>query len=149
MDHTVIKGAEWMLGPETAEGAPQGIYGAQCITCAQESGLVDDDTRPVGAWAIAHTRENPTHRQFLVTTHRHWRVDPTPPTQPPEPTPEPEPTHEPPRLPRSHAKPPRTPRLPPALRLAARRVLAYSGVLYLLGMSLACGAAVALSLATG
>ncbi|WP_431042101.1 hypothetical protein ACQUSR_09410 [Streptomyces sp. P1-3] len=144
MDRTVIKGSEWMLSPETAEGAPQGIYGAQCITCGQESGLVDDDTRPVGVWAIAHTRDSPTHRQFLVTTHRHWRVDPTPTT----PAPGPEPTERRPQLPRAHAKP-RTPRLPPALRLAARRALAYSGVLFLVGMSVTCGAVVALSLATG
>ncbi|WKX69980.1 hypothetical protein [Streptomyces sp. XD-27] len=108
MDHTLIKGAEWMLSPETAEGAPRGIYGAQCLTCAEESGLVDDDTRPVGVWAIAHTRDNPTHRQFLVTTHKHWRVEPVPANHAAEPEPEPEPEPEEPAqtAPSVSAKPP-------------------------------------------
>ncbi|WP_431044281.1 hypothetical protein ACQUSR_21840 [Streptomyces sp. P1-3] len=74
----IIKGAEWVLSPESGEGAPQAIYGVECMTCAQSSGLVDDDPRPVEVWTINHTRAEPTHRQFLVTTQKHWRVDPNP-----------------------------------------------------------------------
>ncbi|MDX6350789.1 MAG: hypothetical protein QOF84_5579, partial [Streptomyces sp.] len=40
---TIITAAEWTLGAETAEGAPQGIFGAQCITCGAEAVPMDDD----------------------------------------------------------------------------------------------------------
>ncbi|WP_431042511.1 hypothetical protein ACQUSR_11695 [Streptomyces sp. P1-3] len=67
----IIKGAEWILSAEMGEGAPHGIYGVECMACAESSGLVDDDPRPVQVWTINHTRSHPTHRQFLVTAQRH------------------------------------------------------------------------------
>ncbi|WKX72115.1 hypothetical protein [Streptomyces sp. XD-27] len=143
MDRTIIKGAEWMMSPETAEGAPQGIYGAQCLACAEESGLVDDDSRPVGVWAIAHTRDHPTHQQFLVRTERHWRVDPTPAVQAGGPAVACE------AAPgaRVHAKP-RPLRLRPAVSSALRRVVAYSGLLFLVGLAVSCGVVIGMTLAT-
>lgn len=76
--HTILKGAEWVLAPETGLGVPDGIYGAQCMLCAEHSGLTDADDRPAMVWSMEHTRAHPDHRQYLVTARRHWRVDPAP-----------------------------------------------------------------------
>lgn len=71
-----LKAPELMLRAETGEGAPKAIYGAECLACTARSGLVDNDPNFVEVWAIEHTRAHSTHRQFLVTTRQHWRVDP-------------------------------------------------------------------------
>ncbi|WP_059008207.1 DUF7848 domain-containing protein [Streptomyces specialis] len=77
MSRVVIKGAEWVLSAERAQGAPDGIYEARCLWCGAESPMVDDDSRPVGMWALDHTRRlGLEHGQFVVTSQRHWRVDP-------------------------------------------------------------------------
>ncbi|WP_326597114.1 DUF7848 domain-containing protein [Streptomyces sp. NBC_01803] len=77
MSHAVIRGAEWVLSAERAEGAPDGIYGAECLWCGEASPLVDNDQKPVGMWALDHAlRLGLDHGQFLVTSQRHWRVDP-------------------------------------------------------------------------
>ncbi|WP_018381915.1 DUF7848 domain-containing protein [Wenjunlia vitaminophila] len=36
----------------------------------------DGDPRSVRAWAIGHTRANPTHRRYLLSTQRRGRVVP-------------------------------------------------------------------------
>ncbi|WP_172639480.1 hypothetical protein [Streptomyces tailanensis] len=36
MKRAIIKAAQWTLGPETAEGAPDGIYSAECMTCGAQ-----------------------------------------------------------------------------------------------------------------
>ncbi|WP_431043745.1 hypothetical protein ACQUSR_18895 [Streptomyces sp. P1-3] len=74
----IAKGADWMLSAETAEGAPEGIFGAQCLRCGDECWL-DDDRRPVEAWMIDHTRTDPAHHQFRFTAERFCRVGPVPP----------------------------------------------------------------------
>ncbi|WP_431042848.1 hypothetical protein ACQUSR_13720 [Streptomyces sp. P1-3] len=75
----IVKGAEWVLSAETAEGAPEGIFGAQCIRCGEEVWM-DNDRRPVQAWMIDHTRGDPAHAQFRFTVERFCRVDPAPAT---------------------------------------------------------------------
>lgn len=56
---------------------PEAIYGVECLTCGEESGLVDDDPKPVEVWALEHARHNGlSHGRFLVTTQKHWRFDP-------------------------------------------------------------------------
>lgn len=65
-----------MLVPEAGEGAPDAIYGLECMQCDASSGLVDNDARPVGVWAVDHTLRDPTHRQYLLTIQKHLRVDP-------------------------------------------------------------------------
>jgi ferric-dicitrate binding protein FerR (iron transport regulator) len=95
--HTILKGSEWVLSAERAPGAPEAIYGAECMTCEAASAWVDNDPKPIGVWAIEHTRHDPEHRQFLVTTQRHWRVDPV------RPAPVPRPRTTPPA--RAHARP--------------------------------------------
>ncbi|WKX71915.1 hypothetical protein [Streptomyces sp. XD-27] len=147
---TIVKGAEWVLSAETAEGAPRGIFGAQCLRCGDECWM-DDDRRPVEAWIIDHTRSDAAHAQFRFTTERFCRVDPAPAAPAPGPTltaaaaPAPAPAaapvstpghgHRPPRA-RAHALP-RTSRSGPAraLRRALARTLArarrYAGPLLL------------------
>ncbi|WP_442811931.1 DUF7848 domain-containing protein [Streptomyces sp. NBC_01803] len=99
MSHAVIRGAEWVLSAERAEGAPDGIYGAECLWCGEASPLVDDDSKPVGMWALDHAlRLGLDHGQFLVTSQRHWRVDPVVPAGGAG-----RPVRE--RLPRAHARP--------------------------------------------
>ncbi|MFJ2199631.1 hypothetical protein [Streptomyces violaceusniger] len=77
MTRTILKGTDLVLSAERAQGAPDGIYHAECMTCPATSGRVDSDPGPVARWAILHTQQQGlNHGQFLVTVERHWRVDP-------------------------------------------------------------------------
>ncbi|MGW1621000.1 DUF7848 domain-containing protein [Streptomyces sp. NPDC002172] len=72
----IIAAAEWTLGAETAEGAPSGIYSAECLTCGAQAQPTDDERLPVEIWALKHTGQNPAHRQFKAMTETFWRVTP-------------------------------------------------------------------------
>lgn len=76
MTRSIIRAAEWTLGAETAEGAPSGIYSAECVTCGAQALPTDNDRLPVEVWALKHTGLNPTHRQYKATTEAFWRVSP-------------------------------------------------------------------------
>lgn len=77
--HVILKGRDVMLCAERAKGAPEASYGAQCLVCEAGSGRVDNNPKPVAVWALEHARHNGlAHGQFLVTTQKHWRVDPLP-----------------------------------------------------------------------
>ncbi|GAB2920256.1 DUF7848 domain-containing protein [Streptomyces mayteni] len=66
-----------MLHAEWAEGAPDRIYQAECMTCPEQSGRVDSNSDPVARWALLHPEnEGLARSQFFVTVERHWRVDP-------------------------------------------------------------------------
>ncbi|WKX70999.1 hypothetical protein [Streptomyces sp. XD-27] len=127
----VTKGADWMLCAETAEGAPEGIFGAQCLRCGDECWW-DDDRRPVDAWMIDHTRTDPAHHQFRFTAERFCRVGPVPPprhgatqvvaTAPTSRLPAGVAAHARPRTPRRTAK---------AVRRALARVGRHAGPLFL------------------
>jgi hypothetical protein len=71
-----FKHAEWTLGPETGEGAPQAIYSAVCMACGAEAPASDNDRDPVEIWALKHTGLNPTHRQYKAMVETYWRVTP-------------------------------------------------------------------------
>uniref|UniRef100_UPI00403FD3D2 DUF7848 domain-containing protein n=1 Tax=Streptomyces sp. TG1A-60 TaxID=3129111 RepID=UPI00403FD3D2 len=43
MTRSIVKAAEWTLGPETAQGATQGIYSAECITCGAQAQPTDNE----------------------------------------------------------------------------------------------------------
>ncbi|SOD62097.1 hypothetical protein SAMN06297387_104267 [Streptomyces zhaozhouensis] len=75
---SVIKAAEWTLSEETAEGAPRAIFGVTCVTCAAESGFVDNEPHPIEMWALRHTSLHTGHRLFRLTTEWFLRVDPAP-----------------------------------------------------------------------
>ncbi|WP_431042403.1 hypothetical protein ACQUSR_11120 [Streptomyces sp. P1-3] len=148
MDHAIIKGAEWVLTPETSEGAPEAIYGAQCVRCGRER-WSDNDPRPIGVWAIDHSRTDPTHCQFLMTTHKHWRVDPNP-SHHTRPSAHFTPPDAPPQLPRTcHARP-RAPRpWLTALRCATTKTVHFAGLAVIVGLSAACGFVIGLIVAMG
>lgn len=75
--HVVRKGAAFVLSAERAPGAPEAMYRVECMTCWAESSWVDNDAKPVEVWALEHARHHGlAHDRFLVTTQRHWRVDP-------------------------------------------------------------------------
>ncbi|MBW8738401.1 MAG: hypothetical protein JF621_15185 [Streptomyces turgidiscabies] len=76
MTRSIIRAAEWTLGAETAEGAPEGIYSAECITCGAQAQPTDNERLPVEVWALKHTGLNPTHRQFKAMVETFWRVTP-------------------------------------------------------------------------
>lgn len=76
MTRSIIKAAEWTLGPETRSGAPDGIYSAVCVTCGAEARPTDNERLPVEVWALRHTGVNPTHRQFKAMAETFWRVTP-------------------------------------------------------------------------
>jgi hypothetical protein len=73
---SIIKAAEWTLGPETDEGAPQAIYSAVCMECGAEAQPTDNEGLPVEAWVLKHTGLNPTHRQYKAMTETYWSVTP-------------------------------------------------------------------------
>jgi hypothetical protein len=73
---SIIKAAEWTLGLETAQGATQGIYSAECLTCGAQAQPTGNKRLPVEVWALKHTGLNPTHRQFKATAETFWRVTP-------------------------------------------------------------------------
>ncbi|MFK0285018.1 hypothetical protein ACIQVL_31760 [Streptomyces sp. NPDC090499] len=72
----LITAAEWTLGAETAEGAPSGIYSAECLTCGAQTQPTGDERLPVEIWALKHTGLNPMHRQFKAVAETFWRVTP-------------------------------------------------------------------------
>lgn len=76
MTRSVIRAAEWTLGQETGEGAPQAIYSAACMTCGEQAPPQDDSREPVEIWALKHTGRNPAHRQYKAMVEAFWRVTP-------------------------------------------------------------------------
>ncbi|MGW0708205.1 DUF7848 domain-containing protein [Streptomyces sp. NPDC002643] len=76
MTRSIIRAAEWTLGPETVEGAPQGVYSAECLTCGARAEPTAHERLPVEVWALKHTGLHPTHRQFKAAAETFWRVTP-------------------------------------------------------------------------
>jgi hypothetical protein len=71
--HTVIRRADWMIGPETAPEAPAIIYEMQCLGCDEVS-QASEEFEEVRGWAFAHVGRNPTHTGFREIIHRFWRA---------------------------------------------------------------------------
>ncbi|MFF3326925.1 hypothetical protein [Streptomyces sp. NPDC002889] len=75
--HTVIAAADWTLGLDTSEGAPQqALHEAQCTTCDESSGATEGRRLPAEVWALKHTGQRPGHRSFRVVQTCFWRVTP-------------------------------------------------------------------------
>ncbi|MFI6248503.1 hypothetical protein [Streptomyces sp. NPDC051016] len=72
----IITATEWTLGAETGEGAPSGVYSAECLTCGAQAQPADNECLPVEVWALKHTGLNPAHRQFKAMAATFWRVTP-------------------------------------------------------------------------
>ncbi|MDT0270678.1 hypothetical protein RM844_30840 [Streptomyces sp. DSM 44915] len=71
---SIVKGADWVLCEERGVGAPEAIYGVECLGCGAASPLFDNDPLPVAVWALQHTQQLPEHTRFLSRIERHWRV---------------------------------------------------------------------------
>ncbi|GAA3853773.1 hypothetical protein [Streptomyces sedi] len=79
----IVRGADRVLIQERGPGVPEGIYGAECMSCEAVSPLFDDDSLPVAVWALQHSQDRPDHTLFLARTECHWRVVPRPDDPPP------------------------------------------------------------------
>ncbi|SOD64872.1 hypothetical protein SAMN06297387_119124 [Streptomyces zhaozhouensis] len=88
-DTHVVRGADRVLIQERGPGVPEGIHGAECMSCEAVSPLFDDDSLPVAVWALQHSQDQPDHTLFLARTERHWRVVPRPDDPPPPSSPGP------------------------------------------------------------
>lgn len=73
----IIRAAEWTLGPEEADGAPEELlYGAECTTCGEQSGVTESERLPAEVWALKHTGANPVHQTYRAIITSFWRVVP-------------------------------------------------------------------------
>lgn len=71
--HTVIRYADWMIGPDTAPEAPDIIHELECTTCNALSGP-DENFETVRTWAFRHVGRNPSHTGYREIIHRFWRA---------------------------------------------------------------------------
>lgn len=71
--HTVIRRADWMIGPETAPEAPPIIFEMQCTGC-EEVSEASEEFEYVRDWAFAHVGRHPSHTGFREIIHRFWRA---------------------------------------------------------------------------
>ncbi|MEV5506284.1 hypothetical protein [Streptomyces orinoci] len=71
--HTVIRFADWLIGPETAPEAPPIIHELECTTCNATSEATGDfeDARN---WAFQHSGHNPSHTGYRENITRFWRA---------------------------------------------------------------------------
>lgn len=76
---SIIRAADWTLGLDTEEGAPEKpMFEAQCTTCGESSGATEGRRLPAETWALKHTGQRPGHRSFRATETSFWRVTPAP-----------------------------------------------------------------------
>lgn len=76
---SIIRAADWTLGLDTEEGAPeQTLHEVECTTCGAKSGATEGRRLPAEMWALKHTGERPGHRSFRATETSFWRVTPAP-----------------------------------------------------------------------
>ena len=71
--HTVIRYADWMIGPETAPEAPRIVYEMQCLGC-EEVSEASEEFEEVRTWAFRHVGRHPSHTGYREIVHRFWRA---------------------------------------------------------------------------
>ncbi|MFI9720036.1 hypothetical protein ACIHFE_10310 [Streptomyces sp. NPDC052396] len=71
--HTVIRFADWAIGPDSAPESPAILHMLECTTCDAVS-LVAEDFEDVRSWAFLHSGRNPSHTGYRETVHRLWRA---------------------------------------------------------------------------
>lgn len=73
----ILRAADWTLGADTDEGAPDGpLYEVECTTCDESSECVAGARLPVEIWALKHTGLHPQHRSFRAVQTSFWRATP-------------------------------------------------------------------------
>ncbi|MBT2511771.1 hypothetical protein J7I98_39620 [Streptomyces sp. ISL-98] len=75
----IIRAAEWHLGADTEDGAPQQpLHDVECTTCGESPECVVGKRLPAEVWALKHTGLNPEHRGYRAVQTSFWRVTPAP-----------------------------------------------------------------------
>ncbi|GHB60619.1 hypothetical protein GCM10010347_33340 [Streptomyces cirratus] len=70
---SVIRFANWTMGPETAPEAPKRVHELQCTTCLAASSA-NEDFETARDWAFHHVGRNPSHQGYRETVTRFWRM---------------------------------------------------------------------------
>ncbi|MGW7363608.1 DUF7848 domain-containing protein [Streptomyces sp. NPDC054841] len=76
MSHTIIRLADWTLGPDRSEGVSAPIREIECTTCYERSEASTEQVGP-DSWAIAHTGRT-GHNGFREIVTAFLRVTPAP-----------------------------------------------------------------------
>ncbi|MFJ5234522.1 hypothetical protein ACIQBJ_32040 [Kitasatospora sp. NPDC088391] len=63
-----------VLRADTNEKDPGEIFMAECRKCSATSHVVDDNRLLVEVWTVNHSKENPGHQQYRLTTDTFWAV---------------------------------------------------------------------------
>lgn len=71
--HTVIRFADWAIGPERAPGAPPVLHAMECTTCGAAS-EVTEEFEEARNWAFRHVGRNLSHTGYREIVHRFWRA---------------------------------------------------------------------------
>ncbi|MFI9200366.1 hypothetical protein [Streptomyces sp. NPDC053048] len=71
--HTVIRWADWTIGPDVAPEAPAVDFEMQCIACGASSGP-GEEFEAARDWAFRHVGRSPSHTAFREVIHRPWRA---------------------------------------------------------------------------
>ncbi|MFJ2094738.1 hypothetical protein ACIOEW_36620 [Streptomyces sp. NPDC087901] len=74
---SVIRLADWAIGPDRTPGASAPVYEVECTTCLETSDAYEGPTSPED-WALAHAGRNPSHRSYRAIITSFLRVTPAP-----------------------------------------------------------------------
>lgn len=74
---SVIRLADWAIGPDRTHGAAAPVYEVECNTCEETS---DEHNGPISPedWALRHAGRNPNHRDYRAIITSFLRVTPAP-----------------------------------------------------------------------
>lgn len=68
---TIMRYAEWRMGPDRCGEAPPPLYQLQCTTCETESAVEEETPQE---WAFSHVGKNPSHQHYRETITRFYRM---------------------------------------------------------------------------
>lgn len=74
---SVIRFADWAIGPDREPGASGPVYEVECTTCLETSDAAEGPTSPED-WALRHAGRNPAHRGYRAIITSFLRVTPAP-----------------------------------------------------------------------
>ncbi|MER0445986.1 hypothetical protein ABR738_15695 [Streptomyces sp. Edi4] len=73
-DEVIYRSGGLVLRADSSEEDPKEIFMAECRECSATSNVVDDVRLPVEVWTVKHTKENPGHERYRLTTDTFWAV---------------------------------------------------------------------------
>ncbi len=71
--HTVIRWADWTIGPDVTQEAPAVDFAMRCTMCGASSGA-SEEFEAARDWAFRHVGRSPSHTAFREVIHRRWRA---------------------------------------------------------------------------